>query len=397
MRLARAVVCLASLLFVAPPILVAAPKEALAQKKTTREQLPLEARGHWDAALALAAKKNWDGARTSFKAAYDISKNPRVLFNVGIAEKELTHYAAALEAFNRELTEGKGQLSADEEREVKNVIAGLQDFVGQLTIEVSDKDAEITIDNDKIDSSKLPGPYTVDVGNRRVRATKAGYAEAVESIQVAGRKSVKVALKLQPLVKTAKVNVSVVGPSNAIVKIDGKEVGAAPYAGQVAVSAEPHQFSAEANGYVTATQSAIVRDGEALNLTLQLSPDQAKGKLVVVTKPEGATIEIDGKAAGATRWEGPVDARTHQIVVKKPGYYTWTQDVDVAKGDARSITASLNEDRNTSFVPWMIGTILIGAAVIGGIVFIAAPPDEKPVAGTLPPNTLPTTSFLPRF
>jgi hypothetical protein len=379
---------------VVPPVLATAPRAASAQpRKTTREQLPLEARGHWDAAMALVAKKNFDGARSSFKAAYDMSKNPRVLFNVGVCEKELNHYAAALEDFERELAEGKGTLHPDEEQEVKNVIAGLQDFVAQVTIEVNEKDAEVYIDNDKVDTSKLPGPYTVDVGMRRFRAVKPNFADAVESIQLAGRKSGQVKLKLQPLVKVASVNVSVVGPANAIVKIDGREVGAAPFQGKVPVTPEPHQFSAEANGYVTATQSALVHDGEALNLTLQLAPEQAKGKLIVVTKPEGGTIEIDGKVAGATRWEGPVDAHTHQIVVKKQGYYTWTQDVDIQKGDSRAITASLNEDRNNSFVPWMIGTIVIGAAVIGGIVLLALPSDANPTPGNLPPHTLPTTSF----
>jgi hypothetical protein len=395
MRLARPLAFAAAIAFVVPPLLVALPSPAWAQKKTTREQLNPEARQHWDAAVALVGKRDWDGARTSFKAAYDASKNPRVLFNVGVAEKELGRYAAALANFKRELTEGKGQLTPDEEREVTQVIAGLEKFVAQLTIDVNEKDAEIFIDNEKIDNSKLPGPYTVQLGERRIRAVKAGFGEAVESIQLAGGGAGKVTLKLQPLVKTSRVNVSVVGPANAVVKIDQKEVGPAPYAGQVAVSAEPHQFSAEAPGYVPATQSAIVKDGEALNLTLQLSVEQEKGKLLVNARPEGATIEIDGKAVGASRWEGPVDARTHQVVVKKTGYYTWSYDVEVPKGGERAVTASLNEDRNTSFVPWLVGTIVIGTGLIVGVVLLALPNDEEPQKGTLSPFVFGTTSVNP--
>jgi hypothetical protein len=188
-----------------------------------------------------------------------------------------------------------------------------------------------------------------------------------------------------PTQKTSLVTIAVVGPANAVVKIDGREVGTAPYKGQVSVSAEPHSFTAEAPDWVPATESAIVRDGEALNLTLQLSQNQSKGKLVVVTKPEGATIEIDGKVVGASRWEGPVDAATHQVVVRKHGYYTWNQDVEVARGESRPVTATLNEDRNTSFVPWLIGTVLVVGASTTAIYFITKPKDEKPVNGTLPP------------
>ncbi|MBX3217302.1 MAG: PEGA domain-containing protein [Labilithrix sp.] len=393
MRSARRIALAVSITLVVPPILLSMPRTASAQApKSIRDSLPLEARGHWDAGVALAQRKIWDGARTSFKAAYDLSKNPRVLFNLAVAEKELGRYAAALETFKRELAEGKGQLTPSEESDVKAAISGLERLVAEVTIDVSERDADVFIDNDKIDNAKLPGPITVQIGERRVRAVKPGFAEAVESIQLAGGAKGTVTLKLQPLVKTSRVNVSVVGPSNAVVKIDGKEVGPAPYAGQVVVTADPHQFSAEAPGYVTATQSAIVKDGEILNLTLQLAPEQEKGKLVVVAKPEGSTIEIDGKPVGATRWEGPVDARTHQVVVKKQGFYTWSYDVDVPKGGERSVSATLNEDRNTSFVPWLIGSLVVGAALTVGIVLLATPPDQQPVDGTLAPFKVGTQS-----
>lgn len=377
------------------------PTAAFAQaKKPIREQLPLEARGHWDAGVALAQKgtpQGWDGARTSFKAAYDISKNPRVLFNVGIAEKELGKYPAAIDTFQRELREGKGQLTAADEAEVKQVIAGLEKLVATVTLDLNEKDAEVYVDDDRIDATKLGGPITVTGGTRKFRASKPGFLDAVETVTVVGGSSDKVVkLKLEPTVRRARVNVSVVGPSNAIVKIDKKEVGPAPYAGMVAVTAEPHEFSAEAPGYVPATQTAVVKDGEVLNLTLQLAVEQEKGKLVIVAKPEGSTIEIDGKYAGTSKWEGPVDARIHQVVVKRQGYYTWNYDVDVPRGGERAVTASLNEDRNTSYVPWVVGTIVIGAAIVVGVVLLATPPDEKEVRGNLGPGLVGTQS-MPGF
>ncbi len=396
LRSARRIALAVSLTLVLPTVAVSVPRTAWAQvRKPIRDSLPLEARGHWDAGVALAQRKNWDGARSSFKAAYDVSKNPRVLFNLAVSEKELGRFAAALDYFKRELAEGKGQLSPDEESEIKAAIAGLEKFVAHVTIDVSEKDAEVFINDDKVDSSKLPGPVTVQIGTLRIRAVKPGFAEASQSISPAGGDKANVTLKLQPLVKTSRVNISVVGPPNAIVKIDGKEVGPAPYAGQVPVTADPHQFSAEAPGYVTTTQSALVREGEVMNLTLQLAPEQEKGKLLILAKPEGATIEINGRPVGATKWEGPVEARTHQIVVKKPGFYTWTHDVEVPKGGERSVSATLNEDRNTSFVPWLIGTVVVGTALVVGIVLLATPPDEQPADGTLSPFKLGTTSNQP--
>lgn len=391
--------CLAVLVattLLAPTFLATFETTAFAQpakKKPLRDQLPPEAQKQWDSALALYKSGQWDGARTGFAAAYEASKNPRVLFNVAVCEKNLGRYARAIETFKKELTEGKGQLASDEEADVRAQITGLETFVAELTIDVSEPGADIYVDENKVGTSPLSAPVSVQVGERHIRAIKPGFAEGRETIDMKGGGAAKVSVKLAPNVKTSLVNIAVIGPPNAVVKIDGKEVGAAPYKGQVAVTADPHQFSAEAPGYVTATQSFVVREGEPSNLTLHLDPEQQKGKLLVLAKPEGSTIEIDGKTVGASRWEGPVAVGTHQVVVKKAGHYTWSYDVDVPKGGERSVSASLNEDRNTSFVPWLIGTIVVVGASTAAIYFITRPKDEEPVKGSLPPFTVGTPSM----
>lgn len=381
---------------VAPSATFLAESTAFAQpkKKPLREQLSPEAQKHWDTAIALYQRNQWDGARTSFNAAYEASKNPRVLFNVAVCEKNLGRYAKAIEIFKKELEEGKGQLDASEESEVKTQITGLEQFVASLVIEVNEPGAEIYVDEAKVGVSPLHGPISVQLGERRIRASKPGFADAREAIELKGGSSGRVALKLAPMTKTSLVSINVLGPTNATVKIDGKEVGPAPYKGQVTVSAEPHQFSAEAPGFVPATQSATVRDGEQLTLTLQLAAEQQKGKLIVATRPEGAIIEIDGKVVGATKWEGPVDIGTHQISVKKQGFYTWNQDVEVVKGAERPITATLNEDRNTSFVPWLIGTVLVVGVSAVAIYFVTKPKDEEVVQGSLAPFTVGTPASI---
>lgn len=387
-RVTRAVAFTLSLSLTASAVgLTVSPREAHAQPKrpkSVRDLLPEDAKKQWDSGITLATRSQWDPARAAFLQAYEQSKNPRVLFNVAVMEKNLGRYAAAIEWWQRELSEGRGQLSAEEEQEITAAIQGLQKFVMTITLDVSEPGAKVFVDADEVGTSPLAKPISVAIGSHNIRAAKPGFADA--QAHVDGKvPSPRVSLKLEPFVKMAPVNVSVVGPANAIVKIDGREVGSAPYRGQVSVSPEPHQFAAEAPGYVPATQSVVVKDDAPLNLTLQLSSEQQKGKLLVVAKPEGATIEIDGKTVGASRWEGPVDTGSHQIVVKKQGFYTWSYDVDVPKGGERSVTAQLNEDRNTSFVPWLVGTVLVVGGSAVAVYFIAKPRDEDPVRGTLPP------------
>lgn len=381
-----------------PTTITAFPTAAWAQPKTVRDQLPLEARGHWDAGIALASKNDkasWIAARTSFYAAYEMSKNPRVLFNVAVCDKNIGRYDRALATINRELSEGKGTLSPAEVSEAETFASGLKAFVVSIMIDIDQKDADIYIGDDKIDNTKLPGPFNAPVGANKIRATKPGFAEATQTVDLAGGATGNVTIKMQPLERTTVVNVNVIGPAHATVKVDGQEVGQTPLSVPVKVQDVPHQISAEAPGYVTGTQPLTVKDGPPINLTMELAVEQAKGKLLVTARPEGATIEIDGKAVGSTRWDGPVEAAHHQISVKKSGYYTFTYDVDVPKGGERSVTANLNEDRDTSFVPWLIGSIVVGAAVVVGIVVLATPPDQKRANGTLDPFQVSTQHRRP--
>lgn len=379
------------------------PSFAWAQGKSLKDSLPLEARGHWDAAVALAQRaqaqndqKAWASARTSFYEAYKVSNNPRVLFNVAVCEKNVGQYNKAYLTIQKELDDGKTAtppLNAGEIKEASEFQKGLEKFIAKVNIDVDPKDADVFLNDDKVDLSK-PGPYLASGGEIRVRATKAGYGEFQSKVDIAGGTTGTATIKLQPLERTAMVNISVLGPARATIKVDGQEVGfatsSAPFSGPVKVQDTPHQITVEAPGYATGIQTVVVKDGPPMYLTMQLAQEQSKGKLIVDAKLEGATILIDGTPVGATKWEGPVDAKVHQVSVKKAGYYTWNVDVDVPKGGERSVTANMNQDRNTSFVPWLIGTIVIGSALIVGVVLLATPPDEKPRNGTLDPFTVST-------
>jgi hypothetical protein len=369
---------------------------AQAKPKTVREELPEAMRGDWEQGLTLSKEGKFELARVKFMQVYDQSKNPRVLFNAGVMEKNLGRFAAAIELWERELTEGKGRISADEESQIKENIAGLKKWVMNITLDVTQPQAEVFVDGEKVGVTPLPKPIAVAIGTHNIRVTKAGFSDA--HAHVDGKDpSPKVSLKLDPLQRVAQITVSVQGPPQATVKIDSREVGVAtkdaPYKGPVSVSQEPHLVEVEAPGWVTGRYPLTVEDTNERTVPIVLSTDEKKGKLVVVARPEGATIEIDGAVVGASRWDGPVTTGNHQVVVKKQGFYTWSYDVDVPKGGERSVTAQLNEDRNTSYVPWLIGTVLVVGGASVAAYFIAKPKDEEPVRGSLAPFALGTTGL----
>ncbi|MCA9631300.1 MAG: PEGA domain-containing protein [Myxococcales bacterium] len=380
-----------SVLAVVLAVSMVSPEVAFARKPkvtSVRQSLPKASRPMWDAAVKLTKGGNWDGARAQFLQVYEQSKNPRVLFNVAVCEKNLGRYADAIDYLKRELDEGSGKLTKKETQEIERAITGLEKFVSDLSVEVNVPGAKIYVDGREVGVSPLVKPVRVQTGERRVSAKLAGHTDASAQVDVAAGKPAHVDLKLEALQKTALVEVKVTGASNAVVKIDGKEVGPAPFRGKVAVAPQPVEFAAEAPGFVRASQSVKLEDGKKTQVTLTLAPEQSKGRLTVVTRPTGGLIEIDGHARATSRFEGALDAGSHQVVVKKRGYYTFVQDVEVRRGADRSVTASLNEDRNTNFVPWLIGSVVVLGASAVAIGLMVQPSDQDPVQGTLPPNVV---------
>jgi hypothetical protein len=366
--------------YAAPPGGAPVPAAAPADVRT---QLPDAARKAWDAAKQLAGASDYRGALVEFQRAYEISHNPRVLFNVGVTEKLLTHYARAVDAWEKEQSEGGAQLSASETTELKNAIAIVQQFVTTIDVTANEPDATLSIDDYPVGKTPFVGPVRIDVGKHVLKLSKDGFLDAVQTVDVASGAKTPVAFRIEPVNKTALVAVGVGGAPNATIFIDGRDMGPAPFKGEV--SADRHTIEARAPGFVTVGQTIDVQYRQPVTLQLTLSQERHEGRLKV-TAPDGAAIALDEKVVGAGTYDGVVSTTGgHQLVVTKPGFQTYSTEVFVADDQVRELTVPLNGEVKTTWVGWAVGTILV---VTGGVVagyFVFKPSNPSPTSGTLAP------------
>ena len=364
----------------APP---AATSPAPPAPVDVRAQLGEPARRAWDAAKQLAGASDYKGALVEFQRAYELSHNPRVLYNLGITEKLSTHYARAVDAWERELSEGGAQLTPGELQELKNAIAIVQQFVTTIDVTANEADATLAIDDRPVGKTPFAGPVRIDVGKHVLKLSKEGFLDAVQNADVASGARTPIVFKLEPVNKTALVAVAVGGAPNATVFVDGKDMGPAPFKGEL--SADRHTIEARAPGYVAVGQTVDVQYKQPMNLVLTLSQERHEGRLRVVA-PEGAAISVDERAVGTGSWDGVVSTTGgHQLVVTKPGYQTYSTEVFVADDQVRDVKVPLNGEVKTSWVAWGVGTLLV---VTGGIVagyFVFKPTEQSPTQGTLSP------------
>ena len=324
-----------------PPSRPSPRRRAAPATVDVRSQLPDTARKAWDAAKQLAGASDYKGALVEFQRAYELSHNPRVLYNVGVTEKLLTHYARAVDAWDKEQREGAGQLVAAELQELKNAIAIVQQFVTTIDVTANEADATLSIDDYPVGKTPFAGPVRIDVGKHVLKLSKDGFVDAVEPVDVAAGARTPVTFKLEPVNKTALVSVTVGGAPAATVFVDGKDMGPAPFKGEL--SADRHTIEARAPGFVTVGQTVDVMYKQPMSLVLTLSAGAPRGT-AEGDRPGGRRDRRRREAASApATWEGVVSTTGgHQLVVTKPGYQTYSTEVFVADDQVREVNVPLN-------------------------------------------------------
>jgi len=386
----RSTLCLAvAVTLVAPSAmaqrpLVPPPAAPAPPVPTIRSQLSGDARDAWDRAQQLLRAKNFEGGLVEFSRAYDLSKNPRVLFNVGICEKGLSHYARASMRFEQELREGATTLTEDEKKELQEAIAIVRKYVTTVAVTSSEPGAHLLVDGFEVGVTPFKEPITVDVGHRELTLKKDGFTSQTKGIDVNAGVPAALDFHLEATNKTGSVTIAVAGAPNATISMDGVDMGPAPFKGNVA--AGRHTFEAKAFGYTTASQTVDVTYQASISITLAMSTERHEARVTIDASPAGAAIEIDGTVVGSTHWEGTLKTGGHQLVVRKPGYDPFSQEIALQDDQVRTVQATLLESARKDWIWWTVGTLaIVGAGTVASF-FVFKGADATPFSGSLQPG-----------
>jgi len=153
-------------------------------------------------------------------------------------------------------------------------------------------------------------------------------------------------------------------PAGALVFVDGRGYGATPVAVRD-LSSGGHRVRVVRDGYAAAERRVLLtpsRPSQSLTIVLERpgnaparGPQTAvpsapgtsgrfTGSLMVVSRPPGARVFMDGKPVGATPLALPtVTAGTHAIRLEYEGYRRWTGAIRVVASEQNRVTASLEK------------------------------------------------------
>ncbi len=187
------------------------------------ETLQAEARVEYDSAKLLFENRDYEGAIIKFQAAYDKSREARLLWNVAATHNQLKHYAKTQEFMRRYLAEGRCVTSAEDRTAAERAIAASENLISNVTFIVSPEGAEVFIDDDAYGQTPFPLPIRLDLGKHRIKVRRAGFFDYAQTVALGGaEKNVTVKVTLSPETKVATLKVgSGFGESIAI---DGRVV-----------------------------------------------------------------------------------------------------------------------------------------------------------------------------
>jgi hypothetical protein len=147
------------------------------------------------------------GALEKFEAAYVAFPSPKLMFNIGQANRDLGRPVEAIEAFQRFLAEAT-DASPEKMADARRFVAELQIKLGRLRIDCDTPGADVSVDGKTVGRTPLPGLIWATPGRHQVTASRTDAVPALETVDVQTGSTSTVTMRLIPLVAPTPVPVA---------------------------------------------------------------------------------------------------------------------------------------------------------------------------------------------
>jgi len=230
-----------------------------------------------------------------------------------------------------------------------------------LTVQSIPDRTAVSIDGTLIGMTPLSG-YELSCGNHTVLVSANGYADFVAEKSLERGNPEVVIANLQRLDDRGTVYITS-DPPGGNLYIDGVLKGKTPILIDALIPG-PHAVLIRKTNYEDYTDTITADPGRIPEYHESLIPLPQTGFLGIVSVPDNATSYIDGAVFGTTpTMLLRVSAGNHQLLVQKPGYWNYTQTLEIAGGSSSLVQADLEKIPDD-------GTLIVDSAPTGASVYI---------------------------
>ena len=207
---------------------------------------------------------------------------------------------------------------------------------GTLSLASDPSGARVSIDDKPLGLTPYVG--AVVAGDHRITVERSGFVRQTREMSFREGHDVELSFSLVALPKEPSLVIEST-PAGATVLIDGIPRGLSPWTGPLAKGR--HQVVLKLAGRREVASDFAMPDGRDLSLRLDLpvAVKNQQPRIVVGSKPDGASLSIDGAPQGETPWAGEVKPGRHKVMVAMQGFVA----------EERTIEARPNREQEVSF------------------------------------------------
>ncbi len=300
---------------------------------------PTEARTQLIAAQAAARHKDWASALDHYIQSNFALPTQLGLAGIADAQYQLGKLPEAYASYE-ELTKTYAMsLSPGQRAEATARLKDLGARTCVVSFTTQEPGAAVTIDgHPSAGITPLTVPVRLTAGTHTFRATKDGFASSESTQDVPGGQSVSINFALAKEQTKGSVSVTEKSAQAVRVIVDGNDVGAAPWSGDL--DPGPHEISVRSSTSAAPAQHVdLVRGGK---VNLEFVAVAAAARIEVKTSDGKGYIYVDTKLVGEGTYGADVSVGPHTIEVKRDGFETYVKSVTLADKQVESEAVTLH-------------------------------------------------------
>jgi hypothetical protein len=238
-------------------------------RPTLRDSLGGSARAAYDEATALLDAKDDRGALEKYQRAYALSKDPRLLFDMAVCDRDLGRYAQMQTYLLRYEQEEAGQMPAEQVAQIHDALAAIRHLVAQIRLTVNEPGAEASVDGEIAGLTPLAAPLIVDVGTHTLTVQKDGFAPAERKVDVKGGEDTEIALELVEEPRTGTLRVD--ADPRAVIAVDRTLVARGSF--EQSIPPGTHGIQVTESGKKPFSTSVTLRSRESREILVRLEDE----------------------------------------------------------------------------------------------------------------------------
>ncbi len=298
---------------------------------------PAAAKTHLATAAKAMKDKNYSLALGEYVSARGAQSSVEASLGIAAAQDAMGHYGDAYDTYSDLLKTYASTIKKADKTTAENKMKELAAKTGTLTIRVSENGAEVTLDDKDLGPSPTAALVRVEAGPHHVHVEKEGFSPFDSTVTATASGRAVVDVTLQKASKAGHVTVTDPTGKGMRVLVDGIDVGAAPWEGDL--PAGTHTIAGRSSNATATPQNVDVAVGSKTQIVL--AAQAATGHVEITTSDGQGFVIVDGKPVAEGNFAGELPVGTHVLRVKREGYETWEKTIDLQERETIAETVTL--------------------------------------------------------